>query len=310
MFLTAILSKHVNNRVNALSLQADWDDPGSFDARSVCPKSIVPIEEEHLGLRLGASPEPMVNNPARYESISLENKVRKGNDADLLRHMVQCLTKLNGLDSSGIRDSLYNAVTSILQLESRLPTDVVVENPSLSSEEVVRLFSTILQTSCEGQSCVVVFGSIMKLTQGIESVLCHPVNQSGSSSNEAGDVDFFDDGVLSHCAEVKDKQYRTAERNHAIRKAVQEGCNRILFVHGLSGEYIHDGDEVDLDLDIATFTLTDEWIRNNIQTFSDRRLRHLVALLFTTMDEMRAKDDCRENISQTMTNAGFTIRRV
>ena len=89
MFLTAILSKHVNNRVNALSLQADWDDPGSFDARSVCHKSIVPIEEEHLGLRLGASPEPMVNNPARYESISLENKVRKGNDADLLRHMVQ-----------------------------------------------------------------------------------------------------------------------------------------------------------------------------------------------------------------------------
>jgi len=53
-----------------------------------------------------------------------------------------------------------------------------------------------------------------------------------------------------------------------------------------------------------------EWIRNNIQTFSDNRLRHLVASLFTTMDGIRAKDDCRQNISQAMTNAGLTIRRL
>jgi len=310
MFLTALLSKHVNNNINALSLQAKWDDPGAYDARNVCHKSIVPIEESHLGLRLGASPEPFVNNPARNKCISLKNKVRSGNDRSLLEHMVRCLTKLNGLSPEAITHSLYNAVTSILELESRIPTHVIVENSSISSEKVVKLFSDILETSCEGQSCVVVFGAIMKLIHGIDSVKCHPVNQAGSSSNEIGDVDFFDDGVISHCAELKDKKYETSHKNHAIRKATNGGCRRIMFVHGPNGQYSQNGDEEHSNLDVISFNLSEEWIRNNIQTFSEQRLKHLIACLFETVDEIRGKDDIRQHIEAKMEDAGIEIHRL
>jgi len=68
--LTQILAKTTEPSINALCLQAKAKDPGAFDARSFCKKTIVVFEEDKLGNALGGSKDPYVSKPLRHDVIS------------------------------------------------------------------------------------------------------------------------------------------------------------------------------------------------------------------------------------------------
>ena len=59
---TQLLAKSVDPDLDARSLQARFDAPGAFDARSLAHEVIVPFDRENNRV-LGGSPEPYVNNP-------------------------------------------------------------------------------------------------------------------------------------------------------------------------------------------------------------------------------------------------------
>lgn len=55
ILVTALLAKSVNSEIDALSLQAGDDSEGSYDARSLCHKVIVPFEREYYPNGIGGS---------------------------------------------------------------------------------------------------------------------------------------------------------------------------------------------------------------------------------------------------------------
>jgi hypothetical protein len=319
ILLTALLSKSVNNKVNSLSLQTGSNDAGAYDARSVCHQVIVRIEEEYLGNRLGGSNEPFLNKPARYKSVSLDNPVRSGKDQRLMTHLHEILVLTNSMTPNQVLASLSIAIEVIMELDSRVETTVTVENPSISSSLITNILNEILSSSMEGQSSVLVFGTLMKLVHGNEIVICHPVNQAGSSSNEIGDIDFRYGNETTHCAEIKDKEFFEHDVRHAANKAIQGGCNRLLIVSGLNGK-ISDVDESGVEnlvtdyeaqgLDLEFIELGVEWIASILATFSDNRLRGTIGILYDLIEEIRASDLTRTHVKSVMERNGLTIQRV
>ncbi|WP_276282657.1 restriction endonuclease, SacI family [Halorussus caseinilyticus] len=72
---TNILAKAVNPRIHYRAMQAQWDHPGAYNARSLGHDVLVEWEKDH-GERLGGSNEPFLNKPARYPNFSMENPHR------------------------------------------------------------------------------------------------------------------------------------------------------------------------------------------------------------------------------------------
>lgn len=78
---TQVLSKSVDHDLDCHSLQAAYESKGSFDARTVAHKVIVPFDKENHHV-LGGSNEPYVNNPLRCTSVSKANRARQKNKQD------------------------------------------------------------------------------------------------------------------------------------------------------------------------------------------------------------------------------------
>ncbi|MFQ5751970.1 MAG: restriction endonuclease, SacI family, partial [bacterium] len=78
---TQLLSKSVDHSLDCRSLQAAFESKGSFDARTIAHKVIVPFDKENHNV-LGGSNEPYVNNPLRCTSVSKENRARQKNKKD------------------------------------------------------------------------------------------------------------------------------------------------------------------------------------------------------------------------------------
>lgn len=64
VLFNALLSKATDESLNPLCLQVKSELPGSFDARTICHKVIVPFEQTTLKKVLGGSNEPFLNKPA------------------------------------------------------------------------------------------------------------------------------------------------------------------------------------------------------------------------------------------------------
>ncbi|MCY8574081.1 restriction endonuclease, SacI family, partial [Bacillus haynesii] len=58
------------------------------------------------------------------------------------------------------------------------------------------------------------------------------VNQSGASSKEIGDIDVYLNKSILYTIEAKDKNYAPQDVQHAVKKAIDSGCNRLMFVTG------------------------------------------------------------------------------
>ena len=78
---TQVLSKCVNRRLDCRSLQAAYNKPGAFDARTVAHDVIVPFDQANHRV-LGGSGEPYVNNPLRCPAIIKKYRGQQKNKAD------------------------------------------------------------------------------------------------------------------------------------------------------------------------------------------------------------------------------------
>lgn len=72
---TQLLSKVVEHSRDCRSLQASYDKPGAFDARSIAHKVIIPFDKKNHNV-LGGSSEPYVNNPLRYPAVTREYEAK------------------------------------------------------------------------------------------------------------------------------------------------------------------------------------------------------------------------------------------
>jgi hypothetical protein len=219
---TALLAKATEPKVNPLALQSGAGVEGAYDARSLCHQVIVPHEAKLLENGLGGSNEPFLNKPARNKLISLDNPVRQGKDKRTLNALHEVLTALKSQEQSrlGLQDLIFFAKKHKRNQTAILTTAVF--KAVGGRVEIIAFLLKLISSSVHGETSVLataIIFWIIGVSRGQKwQIEIHPVNESGSSSNEIGDIDVYYEGKLLFTAEVKDKKFKEHDVEHAVEK--------------------------------------------------------------------------------------------
>lgn len=232
ILLTALLAKTTfGDEIDPLSLQeGDGSRKGSFDARSLGHKVIVPFEREMLNNALGGSNEPFLNKPARYEMISKDNPVRAGKDKEKLDLLVDHLSKIKQQDARELLEEALKILLTISRTNlSKYGTSEKLQDEMLKAKD---LFLEITMKNFGGEILALCVGSLFKLCLSNEYIVkVHKVNQAGTSSNEVGDIDLFFEDKLIFSAEAKSKDFGINDVEHALGKAKQAQLDSFYFIY-------------------------------------------------------------------------------
>ncbi|WP_251920877.1 restriction endonuclease, SacI family [Leuconostoc citreum] len=232
ILLTALATKSVIHNIDILSLQASSDSTGAYDARSIAHSVIVPFERAFLqDSSLGFSNEPFLNKPARFKELNKSNAVRNGGDRHKLESLVNTLPTFHSQSAFDGMVFFFQKLTE--QPVDKIPyDDIKKENPLFN----FRNFSKdLLSKSYGGESLAFGIGLVLKIFFSCintdNRVLVHKVNESGSSSLEAGDIDVFSDNTIIGCVEAKDKTFTIQDVEHAAQKAAKSHIYNSSFVY-------------------------------------------------------------------------------
>ncbi|WGI19247.1 restriction endonuclease, SacI family [Latilactobacillus sakei] len=235
ILFTALASKSVLPNINPVALQANANVTGAYDARSIAHKAVVPFERKFLHNALGGSNEPFLNKPARFPTLSSANAVRKGADKAKLDELVKILPTFNSSDIAQ-----QGVVYAINLLQSKIPVQTNLvnnqNNNSLSPDQIKHLLTDLLSESFGGQILPLVIGTALSISylpiNSNINIIVHPVNESGSSSLEVGDIDVYLENNLFFTVEAKDKEFSQYDINHASDKAFTNNVQTIFFIYG------------------------------------------------------------------------------
>lgn len=233
ILFTALLAKAINETLNPLALQAGAPINGAFDARSLCHTVVVPFERRFLQNGLGGSNEPYLNKPARVTHLSDSNPVRAGKDKETLKILIHVLSNLE-MDTA--KKLLCHSMVAILENAAIREEKLAVRENFSNSLELYHFMRKLLERSCQGETCVILVGAIEKtfynMTNGSFHVLCHPVNEAGSSHNQVGDIDIYNDEEYCYSIEVKDKNFTAEDVDFALSKMFKAYAMSGGFIYG------------------------------------------------------------------------------
>lgn len=249
ILVNAALAKATNPDIHYRSLQAQSDLPGAYDARSTGHEVLVPWEKAH-GERLGGSPEPFVNNPARHPEVDTSNRSAAPSAQERLYDLLERMQ--NKVEAGELQplDLLRQVLHSLEQLESQT---VDFESPSSVPFDVVaEKIDEYLSDSGGGERLPAVIAGVVKAfylhAGGGEWVVdAEHANVSDQFSEAAGDVEVFIDGNLRKAIEVKDKPVTRSAVQHAIGKARENELGEYLYV---VGDGFANGEERDVRAEI------------------------------------------------------------
>lgn len=237
VLFNALLSKATDENLNPLCLQKKSTLPGSFDARTICHKVIVPFEQTTLKKVLGGSNEPFLNKPARYTDLSKSNAVRRGKDQEMLYRLCDELPLINTSEVA-YEDLLY-LLHKLVQLRDANESLMVFSVPDSMNlpGKLLTFCRTTLIESYEGETLTLIIAGLYHLLYRAQNatVEVHPVNESGASSKEISDLDIYINDSLITSNELKDKEYAESDVRHAADKVLQAGGTRMLFIEGPRG---------------------------------------------------------------------------
>lgn len=234
VLFNALLSKATDETLNPLCLQKKSILPGSFDARTVCHKVIVPFEQTTLKKILGGSNEPFLNKPARYTELSKENAVRKGKDKQMLFRLCDELPKIK--TSKEAFNGLVYLLQKLLKLvaENEYSSVFSIPNDMNLPINLMNFAIEALKQNFEGQVLTLIVAGIYHLLyHSLDAfVEVHPVNESGASSKEVSDLDIYLNEKLIISNELKDKVYYESDVRHAVDKVLNNGGTKMFFIEG------------------------------------------------------------------------------
>lgn len=245
VLVNALLAKAVNEHIDALSLQAGDESSGAYDARSLCHSVLVPFERECVPNSLGNSNEPFLNKPARFPRLTTDNAVRSGNDRKTLELVISILTTIKTSEDAVkyLSSALHTMKCISDNYNDKFTIDQTVAANFSNAQGVLTLISSLINESCEGEVCPLVVAAVEQLVSPEYKVVPHKVNESGTSSNEVGDIDIYDENGICKSIEVKDKNFTKEDVEHAINKFKAAGVANSLFIYGPNANF----DSVEVD---------------------------------------------------------------
>ncbi|WP_067783116.1 restriction endonuclease, SacI family [Actinomyces vulturis] len=235
ILFTAITAKAADSNLNPLVLQKKANTWGTYDARSLCHKVLVPFEREHLNNSLGGSNEPFLNKPARFEMLSLDNAVRNGNDKKLLNLLCVRLPKIKS-DAEAWAALCY--LMRLLRKKAEAIPERFIEvqmERGGAAIEIRSFLDCFLEHNNGGEVLTLALAGILNefLTDDpTYRIEVHNLNQSGASSREISDLDLYRNEKIFALFELKDKDFDIPDIQHAVRKAIEGGCDSLNFIYG------------------------------------------------------------------------------
>jgi len=296
ILVTNVIAKAVNPAIHYRAMQAQWDNPGAYNARSLGHQVIVEWEKEH-GERLGGSNEPFLNKPARYPAFSMENSHRSEQAHKRLYELLERLEEKTNSGEIDPEDVVRQTLYEISQLE---PQTIDFEPPKSevpysSVQKTVREF---IEKSGGGERLASVTAGVMETEytnrSGEYTVEAEHANVPDEFSNAAGDVEVFYDEELIRAIEVKDKPTERSDLQHAITKARENKLAEYLYVvgQGFKNETERQAaiDEVDETNVEIILVYPDDLL--SILKFSEREGRkRFVTAVGEFLNEMRAAEE-------------------
>ncbi|WP_346966485.1 restriction endonuclease, SacI family [Clostridium perfringens] len=235
ILITELLAKSCCNDINPICLQIESNLPGAYDARQFCKKYFVPFENKYLNNVLGGSNDPLVSNPARNPELSVNNKYRGEKVKRILTYLCDFLPKVKSSELAFL--ALTDAIYYTLQLaRNKENTISSLKEKNVNLFNIENFIKELLKQSCGGESLVLSIGTLLTLYSNIIDGDCkidvHKVNQSGASSNEISDIDFYKDGNIFYAIEAKDKDFSAPDVKNAVLKSIAGGCSKLMFITG------------------------------------------------------------------------------
>jgi len=229
---TQLLSKSVDHSLNCRSLQVADDSEGSFDARTIAHKVIVPFDSENHDV-LGGSKEPYVNNPLRCPAISdaYRERQRNKNDWDKLISVLTCVENLN--DENFTKKVFDQTLFEIYKLLEEVK--VVYPTPNrISLDTTLALLNNFLAEKSGGDRLEAVatslFSTISDKFKLFEDIKREKVNTADVSSGMVADIECWLNGEIVLLVEVKDKSLTLTQLNAKIDVARSNQIKEILFM--------------------------------------------------------------------------------
>ncbi len=229
---TQLLSKSVDHSLDCRSLQAAFESEGSFDARTIAHKVIVPFEKRNHDV-LGGSNEPYVNNPLRCKSVSAENRARQKNKDDWDKP-VDVLAAVEQKDDPNFTRNIFDHILlSIYDLLS----DVHVIYPApgrISLEQTVQLIENFISERSGGERLEAVATSLLKTISErfnlFDKVKRERTTAPDSQSGMVADIEcrLRDNIVL--LVEVKDRMLSLTQLDAKVDAARANQIKEILFI--------------------------------------------------------------------------------
>jgi hypothetical protein len=245
IMMTALVAKSTEQSIDVLSLQASNESSGAYDARSLCRYVVFPFQKKMLGNALdGSNEDPLVNNPGRHPRISKSNKSAGGDPKKALFALCDDLPTIETSDVA--RLCLEYAMSRCLDIaeDNQAKSDLIKAAAATADVSVLRtFFSDLLDKTYGGAALTLVTTCLYRMlfapTSGF-TVVPHPVNQSGGSGRQLGDLDVFLDDEPYLATELKDKPFTEAEVSKAASTAFDNHSPALLFVAGRSSGFSDD----------------------------------------------------------------------
>ncbi|MBM4026011.1 MAG: restriction endonuclease, SacI family [Planctomycetes bacterium] len=237
---TQVLCKCVDPSVDSHSLQAGYDQPGAFDARTIAHKVIVPFDQESHRV-LGGSPEPYVNNPLRCPAVTARYRTQQKNREDWDR----LIAVLDVVEEAGTEELTRNVFDQILAEIYRLLAGVRVAYPTpnrislAQTMDMVKEFTGARSGGDRAEAvCTALFRAIACEFGLFDEILRQKVNVADSTSGMGADVECRLHGVVVLLVEVKDRALTMTQLDSKLDGARARRISEILFLveQGISRE--------------------------------------------------------------------------
>ena len=302
ILVTNVIAKAVNSDIHYRAMQAQWDHPGAYNARSLGHAVLVEWEKDH-GERLGGSNEPFLNKPARYPSFSMENSYRSEKAHTRLYELLERLEEKTNTGEIDPIDVLRHTLYEISQLDPQT-VDFIPPKSDVPYQELRSRVEKYIEKSGGGERLASVTAGVMKAyythTDGENyTIEAEHANVPDEFSNAAGDVEVFrDDNDLVRAIEVKDKPTERSDIQHAITKARENELSEYLYVvgQGFRNESEKQGaiQEIE-DSSVEIILIFPEELLSMLKFVADTGRKQFVESVGEYLNEMRGSEENKEN---------------
>jgi hypothetical protein len=176
---------------------------------------------------------------------------------------------------------------------------------------VIKFLSELISISAQGETAALATATclwIMGQLRGQDdwTIQVHPVNECGASSNEIGDIDVYAGEELVLTMEVKDKDFRMHDVEHAVQKVAAAEHDSLHFVCGPQGKLVDRNDaaleEVAGKNHVQLFMHDLQALINTTVAFApgDLEIRTVAAVLRQFAEEARVRPETIRHLTEIL----------